>query len=275
MTRGRALPALAVAVALAGARAAGAAPLPERAYGLPRDASADGFRVDQLIHFTTVASSIIFVAVCAVLLWALIRHGRRHRASYDHGSRASIGVIVGTVAVIAVVVDGYLFVHSLFDMEGIFWNFAAAEERDDVVRVEVQAHQWAWAARYAGQDGRFNTEDDVVTLNDVRVPVGATVLVQLASVDVIHSFNLPNFRVKRDAVPGEITRLVFRTREPGEFVISCAQHCGANHYKMRGVLTVLTPDRYREWLATEGAFARARFDPDDAEARWGWEWRTE
>jgi cytochrome c oxidase subunit 2 len=81
--------------------------------------------------------------------------------------------------------------------------------------------------------------------------------------------------VKRDAVPGEITKLTFQARESGEFVISCAQHCGPNHYKMRGVLTVLPRERYQEWLAMAGALARAAYDPEDAEAHWGWEWRTD
>jgi cytochrome c oxidase subunit 2 len=261
------------AVSLAGARVASGAPAPEEGWGLPRDVSADGHRVDWLIQFTTIATAIIFVLVGAVMLVALVRRGRR--ADYAPGSRRSIGVLVAFVAVVAVAVDGNLFVHTLVDMERFFWNFAAAEERRDTVRIEVQAHQWSWAARYPGEDGRFNTQDDVVTLNDVRIPVGAPVLVQLASVDVIHSFNLPNFRVKRDAVPGEITKLTFQARESGEYVISCAQHCGPNHYKMRGLLTVLPRERYEEWLATAGALARAAYDPDDAEAHWGWEWRTE
>jgi cytochrome c oxidase subunit 2 len=263
-------------LALAGtARLASAAPVRPEGYGLPRDASVDGHRVDWLIRFTTIATTLIFLLVGAVLLVAVVRHRRRHRADYNPGSRGSIGVLVAFVVLVALAVDGNLFVHTLVDMERFFWNFAAAEERADTVRIEVQAHQWAWGARYAGKDGKFNTPDDVVTLNDIRVPLGAPVLIQLASVDVIHSFNLPNFRVKRDAVPGEITKLTFQAREPGEYVISCAQHCGPNHYKMRGVLTVLPKERYEEWLGMAGALARAGYDPDDVEAHWGWEWRAE
>jgi heme/copper-type cytochrome/quinol oxidase subunit 2 len=162
----------------------------------------DGARIDWLIHFTVLASAIIFVLVGAMLLFSLIRHRRRHPAVYAPGSKASIGVVVGFVALVAVSVDGTLFLHTIADMKGFFWNFAAAEQHPDVVRIEVQAHQWAWQARYSGPDGKFNSPDDVVTLNDIRVPLGAPILVQLASRDVIHSFNLPHFRVKRDAVPG-------------------------------------------------------------------------
>jgi cytochrome c oxidase subunit 2 len=181
------------AIVLAGAAAA--APVPESGFGLPRDASVDGARVDSLIHFTIAATAVLFVVVGGVLLAALVRHRRGHAAVHSHGSKGSIGVALGFVAFVAVVVDGYLFTHTIIDMRRFFWNFAAAEERADTVRIEVQAHQWAWQARYAGPDGKFNTSDDAVTLNDVRVPVGAPVLIQLASVDVIHSFNLPHFRV--------------------------------------------------------------------------------
>jgi cytochrome c oxidase subunit 2 len=87
--------------------------------------------------------------------------------------------------------------------------------------------------------------------------------------------NLPHFRVKRDAVPGMVNKLTFRAKTAGEFEIACAQHCGPNHYKMRGLLTVLPPDRYEEWLAAAEADARRAYDPEDAEAHWGWDWRTD
>jgi cytochrome c oxidase subunit 2 len=242
---------------------------------MPPDASVDGGRIDWLIHFTLISVTIIFVIVGAVLLFTIVRHRRTHEAAYDHGSKATIGAVIGLVGVVLFAVDGTLFFHTIIDMRKVFWNFAAAEERPDVVRIEVEAHQWAWLARYPGPDGKFATPDDIVTTNDIRVPVGPPVVVQLASVDVIHSMNLPHFRVKRDAVPGTLNKLMFQARTTGEFEIACAQHCGPNHYKMRGLLTVLPPDRYEEWLAAAGADARRAYDPDDVEAHWGWEWRAD
>lgn len=269
---GRGAVAAAAAVLAAPARAA---PLSERGYGLPRDASVDGFRVDELIHFTLGAVIVIFVVVAAVLLWTLARHRRGRPAEYSHGTRASIAVVVASVALVLLGVDGYLMVHTLDDMRRYFWNFARAEATEGAVRIEVNAHQWTWDARHPGEDGRFGTPDDVVTPDDVRVPVGVPVILQLASTDVIHSLYLPNFRVKQDAVPGTVTRLTFQAKAPGEYEIACAQHCGPNHYKMRGVLTVLTPQAYRGWLAAAGADARRAYDPEDVEAHWGWEWRIE
>ena len=269
----RARPLLAAPLALA-ARQALAAPLPESGFGMPRDVSADGHLVDWLIHYTLVAATIIFVVVLAVMIWSFARHGRGHVAEYTHGSKASAGVLLGAIGFIAVAVDGNLFYRTLVDMNEVFWNFGALEKDPAAVRIEVNAHQWAWLARYPGPDGKFGTEDDIVTLDDIRVPVGVPVVIQLASTDVIHSLYLPNFRVKRDAVPGMVNWLTFKASEPGEYEIGCAQHCGPNHYKMRGVLTVLTPERYREWVETMSRDARRAYDPEDKEAHWAWDWRS-
>lgn len=256
------------------ARVARAAPLPEPSYGLPRDASADGHRIDTLLHFTLGSTGLVFVAVLAAFLYAIARHrGESRVAEFSHGSRSSVRLLVGSVAAIAVVIDGSLLTATELDLSRHFWNYDAAEANPRAVRIEVNAHQWSWAVRYPGPDGRFNTPDDVVGIDGVHVPVGAPVILQLASTDVIHSFYLPNFRVKQDAVPGSVTRLLFEARVPGEYEIGCAQHCGPNHYKMRGVLTAHTPEDYQRWLETAQADARRAYDPEDAEARWGWEWR--
>lgn len=261
------------ALAVLAARAALADPQPESGYGMPRDVSVDGHHVDWLIHFTLIASGIIFVVVLAALLWAALAHRGAHAAAYTHGTKGSVLLVFGSMLGIFLLVDGNLFTRTIIDLHRHFWNFTAAEAAPDAVRVEVNAHQWSWTFRYPGPDGRFNTADDVVTTDDLRVPIGAPVVLQLASTDVIHSLYLPNFRVKQDAVPGNVGRLTFEARVPGEYEIGCAQHCGPNHYKMRGVLTVLTPEAYREWLETARADARRAWDPDDVQAHWGWEWR--
>ena len=98
------------------------------------------------------------------------------------------------------------------------------------------------------------------------------VIVQLAATDVLHSFSLPNFRIKQDAVPGMINQLWWQAKQTGVFDIACAQHCGTNHYKMRGKLTVLEPDALRR-LGRRGLGAVAReLRPHDRSAHWGWDW---
>jgi cytochrome c oxidase subunit II len=265
---------LLTALGLLAAGVARAAPVPQQGFGLPLDVSRDGHHVDSLLWFTLAAIVAIYLVVLAGLIWTFLRHGRNHPARFDSGSRRSIGLLVVSIAVIALAVDGHLFVATLRDMDQVFWNFAEVDQRPDVVRIEINAHQWAWVARYAGPDGRFGTEDDVVTTNDLRIPVGQPVLIQLASTDVIHSLYLPNLRVKRDAVPGMVNGLWFQADQVGQFEFGCAQHCGPNHYKMRGVLTVLPREAWQQWLREGSEVAVRGYDPEDREAHWAWPWRS-
>jgi cytochrome c oxidase subunit 2 len=244
-------------------------------FGLPHDASQHGWRVDWLLGTTTLFVLIMFLVTVGWIGWACLRHGRTHRAVFDRGSAApAIVKAVLLSLLIFAVVDGNLLVFGMRDLDDVFWNVERANASPEAVRIEINAHQWAWDARYAGPDGQFNTADDVITLNDVRVPLGAPVVVQLASTDVIHSLSLPNFRVKQDAVPGSINWLWFSAKEVGVFDIACAQHCGVHHYKMRGQLTVLSRPEYEAWAAQSSALSRRAFDAQDRSAHWGWPWQV-
>jgi cytochrome c oxidase subunit 2 len=259
-----------------------AAVQPESGIGLPRDASVDGHRIDWLINVTTLFITILFVILVIWMLWACIAHGKHHKAEYDKGTTAhAMNTALIISGLIFLIVDGNLFVNAMVDIDAAFWNFEKPEQSEKVVRVEVNAHQWAWDFRYAGRDGEFNTPDDIVTLNDMRVPVGVPVTMQLASVDVIHSFYLPNMRVKVDATPGHINRLWFQARTTGEFDIGCAQHCGVNHYLMKARLTVTTPEAFAQWTAemsAEGERRHAEAVRNGSTAlfqrqMWGWKWQ--
>jgi cytochrome c oxidase subunit 2 len=136
------------------------------------------------------------------------------------------------------------------------------------------AQQWGWNVRYAGPDGKFGTPDDVLRFNELTIPVGTPVEIKLKSKDVIHSFYLPNFRTKQDAVPGYITRLWFQAVEKGTFEIGCAQHCGVNHYKMKGLLHVIDAGEFKDWMKDVAADSARRYDGNDTEAHWGWDWES-
>jgi cytochrome c oxidase subunit 2 len=241
---------------------------------MPRDVSEHGARIDSLIHTTLVLVAVLFVIMVAWMAIACLRHGRSHRADPTDGTspgwtRAKIGI----AAAIFLGVDGNLFVNSTRDLHDVIWNFEGALADPAAVRLEVNAHQWAWDARYTGPDGKFGTADDIVTLNDIRVPVDTPVVVQLGAVDVLHCFYIPNLRVKQDAVPGSITWATFRARETGRFEIGCAQHCGTNHYKMRGEITVLGKEEFAAWAQKASADAARAYDPEDADAHWGWDFK--
>jgi cytochrome c oxidase subunit II len=248
-------------------------PMGGNGWNFPKDVSLHGWRIDQLIEVTMVFVVILFVIMVAWMLIAVVKHNDKHTAEYDQGD-ASKQVVkaLALSSLIFFIVDGNLFVNSVWDTTVAFWNFDGAEQTKNAVRIEVNARQWAWDARYAGPDGQFNTADDIVTLNDLKVPQGAPVIVQIASSDVIHSFYLPHLRVKTDAVPGQINRFWFQAQEPGLFEIGCAQHCGMAHYKMQGLLTVLPEAEYAAWSAQQSMNSQRAYDVNDPTAHWGWNW---
>lgn len=244
----------------------------EQGWGLPRDVSLEGHRIDWLIQITMVFVGLLFVIMVVWMLIAVFKHDKTHAAQYDHGdSRHHVLVACALSSVIFFVVDGNLFVNSVVDLNQAFWNWERAAA-PDAIRVQVNARQWAWDIRYAGADGEFNTPDDIVTLNDMRVPVDTPIYVQLTAVDVLHSFYLPNLRVKTDAVPGTVNHLWFQATQTGEFNIACAQHCGTHHYKMKGLLTILSKDEFKVWGEEAAINSALAYDPQDSAAHWGWKW---
>ena len=95
-----------------------------------------------------------------------------------------------------------------------------------------------------------------MALNQLHFPVGRPVVATLRSKDVIHSFFLPEFRVKQDAVPGMSTRIWFDAMRVGNWEIACAELCGLGHYRMKGFVTVESPEEFEKWLreqASQGA----------------------
>jgi cytochrome c oxidase subunit 2 len=266
-------------------------------YYFPRDMSAEGWRMDWLINVTMVMVLLLFGIMCVWIAWAAIGHDEKHDAVYDHGAgKHHVLVALGVSAVIFFIMDGNLFYNSMVDLEDVYWNYDLAENlqggpqsgaarpecamgvggdsSECATRIEINARQWAWEARYTGADGKFDTPDDVVTLNEVVIPTHAPVIMNIGAVDVIHSFNIPHMRQKIDAVPGVINRLWFEAVETGDVEIACAQHCGAAHYKMRGLMRVLSPEDYRAWAEQAMAHAVQAYNATDEDAHWGWAWRT-
>lgn len=242
---------------------------------MPHDASLHGWKTDRLINMTLVFVTILFAIMVVWLLSACFLHSeKKHRAEHTDGtSRRWTAAKLLVSAVIFLGVDGNLFVNSTMDLSQTIWNFKGALAHPRAVRIELNARMWAWQARYAGPDAQFNTRDDVVVLNDLKVPVDAPVVFQIASTDVLHSLYIPNLRVKQDAVPGTVNWAWFQAKETGEFEIGCAQHCGMGHYKMRGTITVLPADEYDRWVKEASAAAERAYDPDNEAAHWGWAWK--
>jgi cytochrome c oxidase subunit 2 len=105
----------------------------------------------------------------------------------------------------------------------------------------VVGKQWMWKAEHEGGQHEINA---------LHVPVGRPIQITLISQDVFHSFSIPAFRVKREAIPGRYTTVWFEATRTGTFHLFCTQYCGTDHSQMIGDVIVMTPGDYRKWLAS-------------------------
>jgi cytochrome c oxidase subunit II len=115
----------------------------------------------------------------------------------------------------------------------------------------VHAKQFEWQVTYPGPDGKLGTADDFTVRNQLHVTVNQPIAVELTSEDAIHSFFVPEWRVKQDAVPGMQITAWFEATKTGEFEIGCAELCGMGHYRMRARVFVHTPEEYKAWVAQQ------------------------
>jgi len=242
----------------------------------PEDISEHGHLIDYLFNYTTVMNIFFFFLVCiGIFGFSYLYHRKRHPKPYYTYGNKKTHITVATVIGIAVFLGIDLNITRLSnnDYTGIFINWPD-ESKEDVVKVQVLAQQWAWNFRQAGADGIFNTQDDVVTLNDLRVPAGKKVVFQILSKDVIHSLYFPNARRKTDAIPGRMTRMWIQFNKPGNYDIACAEMCGTYHYRMAAKLTVYEEEDFNHWLAEAHQIYNSVNDPEDPNIYWGWKWNS-
>ena len=125
-----------------------------------------------------------------------------------------------------------------------FWGaklfFAMNRPPDDAAEVFVVGKQWMWKIQHA--DGQRE-------INELHVPVGRAVRLTMTSEDVIHSFFVPAFRMKKDVVPGRYTTAWFQATRAGRYHLFCSQYCGTKHSAMIGWIDVMEPAAYQAWLA--------------------------
>jgi cytochrome c oxidase subunit 2 len=119
----------------------------------------------------------------------------------------------------------------------------------------LHAQQFEWTVTYRGPDGQLGTADDFTLRNQLHIPVNQPVVMRMTAEDVIHSFFVPAFRLKQDAVPGMTINVWFQATETGEYELACAELCGLGHYRMRAMVTVHSVDDYQRWLADQASAA--------------------
>lgn len=237
-------------------------------YGVPKSISTHGAEVDNLISILHWFMLVLFVGWGIYLAYCLIkfraREGRVADTSHKHFTLpkyVEIGIVI---------FEAFL----LIGLSGPIWARVKNDlpQAADAMVVRITAEQFAWNVHYPGRDGKFGTrktelidgtnpvgvdredpngKDDIITINQLNIPVNKPVKVILTSKDVIHSFYLPNMRIKQDAIPGMEFEIGFQAIETGEFQIQCAQLCGIGHYRMGGMFNVMTDEQYAAWKTEE------------------------
>src|ERR1700690_3938013 len=243
-----------------------------KTWWLPHGASTAAAWIDGQFALTYVVMGIIFVAAqlaLGYLVWKYRERPSSEPVRYSHGNT--------TMEILWTTLTAILFI-GLNLMGSHVWaseRFAPAQA--DAVPVEVTGMQFAWYFRYPGADGKFGatdpklidpssgneaavgldtsdpaSKDDVVT-GTMYLPVNREVDLHLRAIDVIHSFFVPSMRFKQDAVPGLEIHMHFTPTEIGSYEIACAELCGLGHYKMHGMLKVVSQDDFDKWLAAREA----------------------
>jgi cytochrome c oxidase subunit 2 len=215
---------------------------------LPEPVSAFGSEIDSIYYLILVITAVIFVLVEVALVVFLVkfRHKEGRRAEYSHGN-TKLEAIWTVVPFILVMVIAWMSMEVWLEAK-----VADGHAPADALPLRVAAKQFEWNVTYPGPDERLDTADDFVKRNQLHLPVGRAVRIDLSSDDVIHSFFLPDFRVKQDAVPGMVIPVWFEPTAAGEYALGCAELCGLGHYRMRGSVTVHEAAAFDTWVAEEG-----------------------
>jgi cytochrome c oxidase subunit 2 len=248
---------------------------PDNDWWFPSEAMSPlGQRIDDLFHLILIVTTIVFIGTQIALgyvLWTGARRtdpGNTTRSWFTHGSH-NLEVIWSVVpaGILLYIALYQMDVWKEFRVRNSFPNQEMAEVLEDLgiehdehgptrALAEVTARQFEWRIRYAGFDEEGNLlplqpdpqPTDLYTVNDLHLPVGVPVMINLRSGDVQHSFFLPELRVKQDAVPGLVIPVWFQATESDTYSLLCAELCGWGHYKMKARFVAEPADEWLEWL---------------------------
>jgi cytochrome c oxidase subunit 2 len=199
---------------------------------LPVAASDMAARVDLLFYSLTALCGLVALAIFVLMAWFAVRY--REGATVDRANPPTglrwleygwiftpLAIFVGIFVWAAIVYAG-------------FYGQAAGD-----MSIFVVGRQWMWKVEHA--NGRRE-------IDELHVPLGQPVRLVLSTQDVIHSFYVPAFRIKQDAVPGRYTMIRFTPTRVGEYRLHCAEYCGTNHAAMGGRVVVMAPAAFAKWL---------------------------
>ena len=218
-------------------------------YDNAQAASNLGMRIDGLFYLILIITAIVFVGTQAVLVYALWRgaNNRDQRASHTHGNHK--------LELIWSIIPGIILLFLAIYQMSIWADFRIKKYFPEVAVkapiAEITARQFEWRFRYPAIGKKLQQKpqsDDLYSVNELHVPFGKPVMIQLRSDDVQHSFFMPALRIKQDALPGLQIPVWFEANKPGTYDLVCAELCGWGHYKMKAHVIVEPEDEYQTYL---------------------------
>ncbi len=218
---------------------------------------ATGSRESSLGWFLVIVSCAVVLIVTLLVLaaWVRSRSRRTRDEAVFSGSSGLPWVAWGGIVIPAIVLlAAFLFTIGTLDA-------VAAPERAPAATIQVIGHQWWWEVRYEGA----GPSQGVVTANEIHVPVGEPVRLELSTNDVIHSFWVPELAGKTDLIPGQTNTTWIEARHAGVFGGTCGEYCGAQHAHMQLRVIADPPGRFQQWLLNQRAPAVQATDPSAAD----------
>ena len=202
--------------------------------------------IDWLFTLITLLVGFWFVLVEVIIFYFIFRFRRKEgvRAQYVTGEKKSEKKWINIPHLLVILCDVVLLVGAIVVWAKVKQTLPPEEEK-----IRVIGRQWAWVFVHPGPDGKLDTEDDISTVDELHVKVNTLYHFDLESKDVVHSFSVPVFRLKQDAVPGRVITGWFEATKTGQFDIQCAEICGIGHGIMVARLIIESPDDHEQWMA--------------------------
>ena len=196
----------------------------------PAEASTISPYTDALYVFLLLMTIVGMLLVCVLVFGFSIRYRREKNPVATQVEGSTLLEATWTIIPLAIFLVTFVW--------GALLYFRIYDPPANAMNIYVVGKQWMWKAEHPGGQHEINA---------LHVPTGRPVQLTMISQDVFHSFSIPDFRVKREVIPGRYTTVWFEATEPGTYHIFCTQYCGTQHSGMIGEVTVLTPDNYEKW----------------------------
>jgi cytochrome c oxidase subunit 2 len=201
-------------------------------------ASPEADRITSLHGLNFGICAAVFVLVMGFLAASLLRESGRQSAEGDRRR----GIAVALAAALSCLLLLVLLTASV-----LAGRFISTPSGPNALEIQVIGHQWWWEVHYPA----VGPSQEVVTANEIHVPVGRPIRLLLSTGDVIHSFWVPNLNGKRDLIPGRLTTLTLQARREATYDGRCAEFCGYQHAHMGFQVVAQTPAEFETWLAEQ------------------------